>query len=144
MFACRSTSSPLSCRVRQVGPCDDITKLSNDQITAARPRASFGATARGMLSGEQYAAGGRQMEACGFAKVFGNRVESAVEYVNGLTGQGFASFKAFEECAHDMNCEEAFGSDIELVGKNVTITSVIRTIEGPKTTRCHAHKGIAT
>ena len=87
-------------------------------------RLSYGGTPMGLLSGEDYLAGGRQMEQFGFAKVFGADKEEMVTFLNKNSKHHIPNYNSLVSCAQSTGCPYAWKTDPELKGKNTTVVSV--------------------
>ena len=87
-------------------------------------RLSYGGTPMGLLSGDDYLAGGRQMEEFGFAKVFGADKEAMVAFLNENSKHHIPSYNSLLSCAQSTGCPYAWKTDPELKGKNTTVVSV--------------------
>jgi hypothetical protein len=123
--------------VMKVGPSDDITTWTAGSSNTYEM--SFAGTPHGQLTGEEYLAGGKQMEQFGFAKTFGNDTSAALEFINEKTSGSFPSWNALQSCAHDLECADAWATDSRLIGHNATLVSVVKQLDGTHTLRCHAH-----
>lgn len=64
-----------------------------------------------------------------------------LSHVNNVSGWSFESLDAVKECALSNQCGIAFMTDPALLGRNATLVSVDKDLQGSETVRCHQVQG---